>query len=204
MNEEDKRLKAHYQNVQLNPDRLDRLVGITAEHAKKDSNWTTHRNAFMAFVISSTSSIGIRTVAATALMAVVAVWLYSAAANTERAQQTLKEVAMNHTTRLDLEYHGDSLVELDNSMHQLPFSLTLPNAVRGQYELVGSRYCSLAGQLAAHIKFRDIATGKPVSLFVSGNSKSLQKIPSQQTTLNGIDVDLWQEGGLFFAMASQS
>jgi len=111
---------------------------------------------------------------------------------------------MNHTTRLEPEFHGDTLAMLDNSMQQLPFSLELPKSIDDAYELIGSRYCSLGGVLAAHVKLRNSRSGRPLSLFVTSNSAELKDIRSQQTTIEGVDVEFWREGGLFYALAQRS
>jgi len=111
---------------------------------------------------------------------------------------------MNHTTRLEPEFTGESLAMLDNSMQQLPFTLSLPSTIDSAYKLVGSRYCSLAGELAAHVKFKHAGSGKPMSLFVTSNGAALEDVQTQQTSLEGIEVELWREGGLFFALAQRS
>jgi len=122
----------------------------------------------------------------------------------EHTERTVREVAMNHTTRLDPEFRGESLAMLDNSMQQLPFTLSLPSTIDTAYKLVGSRYCSLSGELAAHVRLKHAETGKSMSLFVTSNGAALEDVQTQQTTLEGIDVELWREGGLFFALAQRS
>ena len=111
---------------------------------------------------------------------------------------------MNHTTRLEPEFRGSSLAMLDNLMHQLPFTLVLPKSIAGEYELIGSRYCSLSGVLAAHVRLHDKNSGKPMSLFVASNAAELEEIRPQQTILEGVEVDFWREGGLFYALAQRS
>jgi len=110
---------------------------------------------------------------------------------------------MNHGTRFDLEFNGDSLAAIDQSMRLLPFSLALPDRLDGNVDVVGSRYCSLAGKLAAHVRFVDKETGKPVSLFVTGMVDELRVLQGQSSELQGVEVELWREGGLFFALANQ-
>ena len=43
-----------------------------------------------------------------------------------------------------------------------------------------------------------------MSLFVTSNGAALEDVQTQQTTLEGIEVELWREGGLFFALAQRS
>jgi len=80
----------------------------------------------------------------------------------------------------------------------------LPGSIDDAFELIGSRYCSLSGELAAHVKLKHTQSGKAVSLFVTSNGMALKDVRTQQTSLEGVDVDLWREGGLFFALAQRS
>ena len=88
-------------------------------------------------------------------------------------------------------------------MQQLPFTLVLPDAVSEDVTLIGARYCTLVGNLAAHVKFEDKTSGKPLSLFVTGSTSELKRIQGRSDNLNGVEVELWQEGGLFYALARQ-
>lgn len=121
----------------------------------------------------------------------------------ERTDRTIREAAMNHAMRLELEHVNRSLTALSESMNRLPFSLSMPERLDGKLELIGSRYCSLSGQLAAHVKFRDLESGQPVSLFITAIQDDFVPMQGQSTQLAGVDVELWQEKGLFYAMASR-
>lgn len=186
MNDQDQRVRDYYAKMSLPQERLQHLLN-TEQVEKKKSYFQ-----------------GVFAVAACVAVLALTVWVGSSSLSHEPTQRAVREVAMNHTTRLEPEFQGETLAKLDNSMQQLPFSLTLPDSIDAEYELVGSRYCSLAGELAAHVKLKHAQTGKAMSLFVTSNGDALKDVRTQQTTLEGIDVELWREGGLFFALAQRS
>lgn len=121
----------------------------------------------------------------------------------ERTQRTVREVALNHKTRLEPEHKSTRLAELDQIMQQLPFALRIPEQLNNDYTVDGSRYCSLAGHLAAHIKLRNAKNGELVSLFVASLEHDLESIGRQSQTVAGVEVELFSENGLFYALASR-
>ncbi len=203
MNEQDKRVRDYYSKVSMPSEKLDQLVAmggldVSEEHAKAQA-----AEPVLDQVVPLWHP-ALKAIAAGVLVMMVSLWMHNTGTETQRMQLTVKEVAMNHTTRLEPEYRGESLASLDNSMQQLPFALVLPKTLTNTYELVGSRYCSLGGALAAHVKFKEKSSGRPMSLFVTANSTELGEIPAQQTTHEGVAVEFWKEGGLFFAMAERT
>jgi len=214
MNEQDKRVREYYEKLSLPKDKLDMLL-MTQPTKNADVEDTVHelsvggRKAsavWLSWFNPSNWQRGNWISAGTLCTIVLAAsfWMHNSGSDSERMQRTVREVAMNHSTRLEPEYRGETLDKLDNSMQQLPFALVLPKAIDGEYKLIGSRYCSLAGELAAHVKLKSSGTGKPMSLFVTSNTAALKEIRSQQITLDGIDVEFWRESGLFFALAKRS
>jgi len=196
MNEQDQRVRDYYQNLNMSEERLSQLLeaGDASEATPPASS------GFKGFLLSN------RAVAAAACIMVllVSVWIGNSGFDDQRTEQTLREVALNHTTRLQPEFHGETLAKLDNSMHQLPFALVMPDKFDETHKLIGSRYCSLGGILAAHVKLQDKESGKAMSLFVTSNASELKRVETQQTSLDGVDVKFWREGGLFFALAQRS
>ncbi len=212
MNEQDKRVRDYYDNLFLPQDKLELLLkyesaeGSISQHdvpepvsskRASDKQRLSHFNIFQ-------WHRWLPAAFACALVLLTSLWMYDSSTDSERMQQTVREVAMNHSTRLKPEYYGETLAQLDNSMQQLPFTLELPESIDKAYQLVGSRYCSLGGLLAAHVRLKSHGSGKPMSLFVTSNSVELEDIRSQQTKLEGVDVEFWREGGLFYALAQRS
>ncbi len=209
MNEQDQRVRDYYESLSMPKDRMNALLkaaeqrGNTPE-SKKSAFFSRWRKMLSRLQTHTWMQAGL----ASAFILLVSLWMHNSGSETELAERTLREVAMNHTTRLEPEFRGTSLAMLDNSMHQLPFNLVLPksinSAANSAYELIGSRYCSLGGVLAAHVRIHDKVSGKPMSLFVTSNSAELKQIQSQREKLEGVEVEIWREGGLFYALAQRS
>jgi len=213
MNEQDQRVRDYYQKLSLPQDKLELLLKAgssdneTEHAAEQAAKFTDEQQGKRWFRFNFMQFPLVRWLpAAMACTFVIlgSLWLYDSNTESEHMLRTVREVAMNHTTRLEPEYRGESLSMLDNSMQQLPFALVLPKSIDKKYKLIGSRYCSLGGVLAAHVRLKSSGSGRVMSLFVTSNSAELDNIRSQQTTLEGVDVEFWREGGLFYALAQRS
>lgn len=87
-------------------------------------------------------------------------------------------------------------------MSKLDFVLTAPQQLPNtQLSVVGARYCSIQGHLAAQIKLED-SQGKHYTLY----ERSLIDTPTlpnqSEYRVDGIRVQAWREAGLFFGLAS--
>lgn len=191
MTEIDDRLRDHYRSLQLNTEELQAIV-----HSDE-------RKSPIAGLLSYWKSAGLAWAAAALLLLSVSVGVHQYGTHTERTYRTLNEAAMNHSTRLQLEFEGSTIVEIDEHMSQLPFKVQLPSEFSKQYSVLGARYCTINGELAAHVKFIDRETDKQISLFMTRSVEDLQKINATSEQVDGVNVTLWNESGLFYAMASR-
>ena len=68
---------------------------------------------------------------------------------------------------------------------------------------MGARYCSIQGKLAAQLRLQDKASQKIYTLYqVSGNAYDLPSPHEVRTIdLDGIRVKIWQEKGVWLALA---
>ena len=223
MSELDDRLREHFSHVALDDDALARIhVAASATKTTASSDTQTPR------VVSSMGWMqGLRTwlfgqrlaqrrdaggfdasvlryAAFAVLVVTVGLSMRLAGSIDERGDSAIREVAMNHTTRLSFEFEGESVAELDTYMNQLPFELAAPSHLPGNAKVLGSRYCTLSGQLAAHVKLRDASTGRPLSLFVTSSASELHRLRGESGHIDGVEVKLFSEGGLFYALAQQA
>lgn len=215
MTDLDTRLRAHLRRDTLPPESMQDLLAMHAAAGDADTPRTVGARRIARRVSAALrqalawSSPSLRLALSAIVLVVLASLLYrSGVTEGERAgshaalgARTLDEVAMNHRTRLDLDYRAPSLATLDENMELLPFSLSAPERIGENLEVVGSRYCTLAGHLAAHVKFRDAERGTPVSLFVTTLADDVERLHGQHADIAGVDVQMWQEAGLFYAMA---
>ena len=225
MTELDDRLREHFSNIALDDDALARIhdaagapaVGALAEmHSSRAAvaspTWWLQRLRARLFNLRSAERHGgenfglsmLRYAAVAVLVVIVGLSMRLTGSIDERGDRAVREVAMNHTTRLSFEFEGESLAELDSRMNQLPFELAAPSHLPSNAKVLGSRYCTLSGQLAAHVKMRDGSNGRPLSLFVTSSAAELNRLRGENRHLNGVDVELFSEGGLFYALVQQS
>lgn len=141
--------------------------------------------------------------AAMVMLAVGVLFLHQQQLNHDRTRIALLEASTNHVTKLQFEFEPDSVDELEQSMDRLSFALRLPSLSEyGPLKIEGARYCTISGNLAAHLKFTNLETQEPISLFVTADVENLDAIGATPATVSGVDVKLWREKGMFYALAS--
>jgi len=211
MSELDERLRAHYARACLSEDRIQDLIAMHAATARPAHRGARRWLPGLGAALRLPERGAIRLVMC-AMAVVVFLGVYHSgyrsgyqggerlASRADLGERTLREVAMNHRTRFDPDYRDDSIASLDERMGLLPFSLSAPARLDAALQVQGSRYCSLAGQLAAHVTLRD-AKRRPVSLFVTTLAHDVQRLDGLHERVAGLKVQLWQEEGLFYAMA---
>ncbi|MEM9557826.1 MAG: hypothetical protein AAGC60_26450 [Acidobacteriota bacterium] len=112
------------------------------------------------------------------------------------------EVVLGHTKDLDVEIATSSYADLAEALDKLTFPLHEPARLRtsaSNYELVGGRYCSIQAQLAALLKVQD-ARGRTATLYVTGLSAELDSLPGTTRSLEGVEIDVWNEHDLLYAL----
>ena len=66
--------------------------------------------------------------------------------------------------------------------------------------MLGGRYCSIQGRLAAQIKLED-EHGSVLTLFQTNFDERFDGLTEVQRELDGIRIRVWREGDLLFALA---
>ena len=173
----------YYQSQQLSNDRL---------HAILDDTQSMRRKRV----------VGLALAASVLLMSVVAL-VHKNILTTQRTDVVLREAALNHSSKLQMDAEGQSMTELQNKLQELPFDIRLPESEWfEQLALVGGRYCTISGNLAAHIKLSNSETSEQYSLFLTPAAENLKTLQSPEVEVFGVDVKLWQENDVVFAFAA--
>jgi len=193
---EDK-VREHYRSKALPEDFMNALLAeaeavTEVAPVSRPTSWRSVLNLLLGNPIQS--------VIAASVLILAAAFVHNYGVHAERTERAVKEVAMNHTTRFELEYAGQTIAALDKSMSLLPFELSLPARVRKQYHVQGARYCSLSGQLAAHVKLIDRETNKSISVFMTRAADELDVINNSSAAIDGVNVNIWRESGLLYAL----
>ena len=67
--------------------------------------------------------------------------------------------------------------------------------------MIGGRYCSIHGNLAAQVKIRARDSGRLLTLYATGLTPELANISRQETGHDDVRIKTWNEGGVFFGLA---
>lgn len=73
------------------------------------------------------------------------------------AELVLKEAALNHRSKFKFDVVASDVESLVKGMSRLDFSVDLPATLASGFELIGGRYCTLGGHLAAHMRLKEHA-----------------------------------------------
>ena len=123
----------------------------------------------------------------------------------QRTDMVLQEAALNHKTKWRMDAEGVTVAALQKNLQELPFTIKLPESgLLEQLDLTGGRYCTISGNLAAHLKFLHPETAEKYSLFLTPLAENLKSMNSSEVEVAGVDVKLWQEQDVVYAFASHT
>ena len=127
-------------------------------------------------------------------------------------QRIGSEVAKNHINLKPLEIQTSSIQEIRGFLTQLDF-LPIESVLLkgGTKNLIGGRYCSIQGVIAAQLRLKDSKTGQIQSLYQTVYDKKvfsdLPELKENQKPITvyskGLAVDIWVEKGLLFALTRE-
>src|SRR3972149_787822 len=191
MNDLDLKIIQFYGNIRPDSNFINELKGkITTSENERENKWVPFRwkivmkyAAVIALLIAS---------------AYFAYW-FTTGKDNNRYYKYAKEIAYNHTKRLNSEYLTSSIIELNQQMDKLDFSIINSEMIKN-YKWTGARYCSVQGAIAAQIKLKDSENNIcTLYEFKQKDEKNLEK--SQTYFIAGIKVTLWAESGIIFGLA---
>lgn len=113
-----------------------------------------------------------------------------------------QEVELNHNKQLATEFVTNSYSTLATTMNKLDFKLTAPKHLsRTSYQLLGARYCSIQGQIAAQLKLLN-SQGDNMTLYVTRINDELASLNNKNQLREGLLIQNWHENELFFSLAT--
>ncbi len=121
--------------------------------------------------------------------------------HTNLRHAVLVEVAMNHRKDLQPEVVTNRFADAARALDRVDFEI-VPTSQIPDAELIGARYCSIQGQLAALLKLQ--VNGQRHTLYVTRASDWLTRLVPLEATHDGADIRLWAEEGRFYALAADS
>jgi len=152
MTEIDDRLRHHYRSLKLDDEALTELIESPqafTDDTDQQGSQVEQPNRTNTFILSwaqklsekfahRNSQVTAIACLATLVMA-IGIGVHSVSSSSERLKRMLYEVAINHTTRLELEFATDNLDSINSKMNQLKFDLRLPAKVSEDFVILGAR-----------------------------------------------------------------
>lgn len=194
----DEAVRDHYREQSLGADSLAHLRHQIAEAVPTESlRRAPDRDAVARAGIPRSLRWG-----ATAALAVVlggSLWLAWPASGSLSAEAVAQEIALNHIKALDPDVHAGSFAELTSDLDKLDFNVMPPEGMEME-NMIGARYCSLGGQIAAQIRFRD-AGARVCTLYQVRDTEMFRGVREGAYEMGGVRVRVWREGGLVMGLA---
>lgn len=108
------------------------------------------------------------------------------------------EVAYNHNKNVPAEITTGDVLKIRNHLTKLDFPVIASAKIDpNRFELVGARYCSIQGKLAAQLKYKDLQTGRTSTVYQVPND-NYSEIDKH---VSGVRVKGWVEKDLFIVQA---
>ena len=110
------------------------------------------------------------------------------------------EIAYNHNSQMQMEIESNSLLDIQTYLNRLGFTLIESEYFsKGNWELLGGRYCSISGKIAAQLRVKNNDTNEVYTYYQS----SIDQQPDQNMgfAVDGVNVELWEEKGLLMGLA---
>ncbi len=191
----------HYASQALDPAQLEGLKRIVAEADREHGLVEPARRWHARHWLSVAAAVVLLLVSGVTLQRLLA---DRAGAGDPAALSAaiVREIARNHRDGLAIQFPASGYAKLREGMGRLDFALRAPSLPEAAgLSMIGGRYCSIRGQVAAQIKLED-AQGRPSTLYQTRFAEGLEKVVESEHHLEGLRIRLWREGGLFFGLAT--
>jgi hypothetical protein len=117
------------------------------------------------------------------------------------AASVARQAAFGHNEKQELEFRVANCAELQRQMKSLDFTLVEPAMMKEMnMRIVGARYATLAGEMAAQIAYVD-SHGVPCTLYEVRPANQLARIAPGEHQIDGVRVAVWKEKGLVMVLA---
>ena len=115
------------------------------------------------------------------------------------------EIAYHHNKQMVMEVESASLEEVRAYLGKLDFPLIESKRFPStNWELVGGRYCSLKGHLAAQLRMRNKTTGETCTFYQLLVPRSIAGFEGTfEDFEQGVKVAIWKERGLLLGVAQE-
>lgn len=113
--------------------------------------------------------------------------------------RVIREIVTNHVKQLQPDVITERWSALGRELPKLDFQPLRPSRL-DDLRLVGARYCSIQGHLAAQLRL-EAPDGSRYTLYQLAATEELADLPATTGEAAGVTVELWQERGLLLGLA---
>ena len=196
----DDRIAGFYRGQFLSQVRLQQLQSLGEEHlaAERKQPWSNHL-LLGRYVVAG----GFAAAALILAIGLTVYWKDGArhSGSSSLLRAVASEIAMNHRKQLALEFSAADYRDLARRMEKLDFRLVAPaDPEAAQLHLLGSRYCSIQGRLAAQLRLRD-DTDRVHTLYETDASQKLRSAAVGEIKVANVRVRTWTDGDVFYGLA---
>jgi len=202
----DEAVKGYYQKQNLSAHKLQQMIDIAQlpvqqgkgnRLAPKQVNpnqinwkqrWLAQRNFSIAASLLLAAVISLQ-------------WIVSTPSQQQLIASIAQEIAINHQKQFDIDFAETSYAGLSNLMTKLDFKLVNPARLKEKgLQILGGRYCSLHGHIAAQVRLKN-SSGTIFTLYQTSSHKSFKTLTEHEQRANGIEIEMWNEDGVFLGIA---
>lgn len=192
-------IKNYYNAQRLDQTKVDVLIALAGKKSFADQ-YQDNQRAKAASRLYSTI-IGLT---AALLVAITLVITFSPDSSVDLNERVANEITMNHLKNLAVEYSSDDLEQISAAMTKLGFTLRRPSHSELEgLTLIGARYCSIQGQIAAQLKYQD-QDNEIITLYQTKASPQLENLVFNDKVHNGVQIIVWREMDIVYGLARLS
>ena len=199
-------LKTHYESKSLSSDQLDKLIAM--QTAADDSFIARLKTKFKASTLgrytTDFKSYRYAFYTTTCLLLMTLVVSFSLLNRGPLSDRIMQEIAYNHQQEMPTEISSNSLIKIGDYLNKLTFPLIDSDAMTTQkWQILGGRYCSINGKLAAQLKVKNLEDSKTYTLYQAALGTDISKVlaSTKEQAIEGVSVSIWQEKGLLLGLA---
>ena len=184
MTDLDRLTKDYYAGAGLDAARVEAILAATPVRATPPAVWY-------------------RRIAAVAATLLVAAWLaHGYVIERDLGARVFAEIAMNHNKRLAVEVAASDFAAIGGALDRLDFAISVPGGPAAGLTLLGGRYCSIQGRLAAQLKLDD--NGFVRTLYIAELTPELAALGATTAVHDGVAITLWNDGSVLYGLAGDA
>ena len=131
----------------------------------------------------------------------IGLWLHTGMGS-NLTKQIVAEIGYNHREHGRLIVESDRYGVVQAALSELDFPIRPQRDELVQdFTLIGGKYCSIQGSLAAQLKLSNLKSGIIYTLYVLPMADDAKSVKAGVYETNGVKVELWTDQSLLYGLA---